>query len=352
MTVRYQKLLAGIALLAIAASAPAIDVVVKRDGTREGGKISASSKTEVTVTKQVGGNSTIPVNEIDFIEWDGAPATMALGRASLAAGQLDTAEKQLGQALTESAGSDNTGLRGDLDFLLAKTLALRALADSSKAADAAAKLKAYLSSNRDHYRLYDAQLLMGDVSLAAGDYPAAIAAYTSLGTAPWKDFQMAAQIGQGRVLLAQGDVAGAKREFDAVASVSVDSPAQKSRRLEGLLGQARCLQAQQQYQPAVEILDQVIDQASAVDTRIQAEAYVRQGEAYSSLGGSPKDAIMAYLHVDVIPTLSKEADLHAESLFHLSRLWKLAGQEERARDAAETLRGQYPDSAWTKKLGG
>jgi tetratricopeptide (TPR) repeat protein len=339
-------------LLLVSAQASAIDVVVRTGGQRDGGKITKSTKTEVTITKQVGGDTVVPVNEIVSIEWDGAPATMALGRASLAAGQLDSAEKQLQQALTESAGSDNAGLRGDLDFMLARVFALRAMADASKAADAAAKLKAFLGSNRDHYRTFDAQLLSGDVALAAGDYPAAIAAYTNVAGAPWKDYQMAAQIGQGRVLLAQNNIDGAKKEFDAVASAPADTPAQKSRRLEALLGQARCLQAQQQYQPAVEALDKVIDESTAADTRIQAEAYVRQGDCYAALGGSPKDAIMAYLHVDVIPALSKESDLHAESLYHLSQLWKQAGQEERARDAAETLRGQYPESAWAKKLGG
>lgn len=339
------------AWLSVAASALAIDVVVRRDSQRDGGKVSKSTKTDVTVTKQVGGDTVIPVNEIDFIEWEGAPAVMALGRTALTNGQLDNAEKQLQQALTESAGSENAGLRGDLDFLLAKTLALRALADPAKAAEAAAKLKAYISGNRDHYRVFDAQLLMGDVSVAAADYPAAIAAYTAVSASPWKDYQMAAQIGQGRVLLAQNDVPGAKREFDAVAAVTPDGAAQKSRRLEGLLGQARCLQAQQQYQQAVKILDTVIDEATITDTRIQAEAYVRQGDCYAAQGGSPKDAIMAYLHVDVIPALSKESDLHAESLFHLARLWKQAGQEERARDAADALRDQYPESVWTKKLG-
>ena len=346
-------LVATLAALVLSdATAFAIDVVVRSDGERAGGKISAMTKTEVTVSKQVGGDTTIPVNEIDFIEWDGAPATMALGRSALVAGQLDSAQKQLEQALADSAGSDNEGMRGDLDYLLARVFAERATTDASQAAAATEKLKAFIAGNRDHYRVYDAQLALGDVGLAGGDYAAAVAAYTSAGTAPWKDVQMAAQIGQGRVLLAQDNVDGAKREFDAVASMPADTPAQKSRRLEGLLGQAGCLQKKEQYGEAIKILDQVIDESTAADSRLQAEAYVRQGDCYVGQGANPKDAIMAYLHVDVIPTLSKEADLHAEALFHLARLWRTAGQDERAREAADALRGQYPESEWAKKLTG
>ncbi len=331
-------------------SASAIDVIVRHGGQREGGKITKTSKTEVTITKQVGGDTTIPVNEISFIEWDSAPSVMGLGRSALASGQFDNAQKHLEQALSESARSDNAGMRGDLNFMLAKIAAHKGLADQTQAAAAAEKLKAFLSSNRDHYQLFDAQLLLGDVSLAADDYPAAVAAYTTVSTAPWKDYQMAAQIGQGRVHLAQNNIDSAKREFDAVAAMTPEGPAQASRRLEALLGQARCLQVQDQFQPGIEILEQVIDTATVTDRRIQAEAYIRLGDCYAAMGGSPKDAIMAYLHVDVIPALSRESDLHAESLFHLARLWKLAGQEDRARDAADALRGQYPESEWAKKL--
>lgn len=340
------------AILLYSSSAAAIDVVVRRNGSRDGGNITTHSKTEVTVSRQVGGDVTVPVNEIAFIEWDGAPATMGLGRTALDNGQLDAAQKQLEEAQKESAGADKPGLRGDLDYLLAKVFAERAMTDADAAAEAVKRLKEFVSSNRDHYRLYDAQLALGETSLAVGDYAGAVSAYTSVGTSPWKDFQMAAQIGQGRVLLAQKNIDGAKREFDAVAAMQPDGPAQASRRLEALLGQASCLQLKDQFQEAVGILEKVIDESTAADRRLQAEAYVRQGDCYIGMGGNPKDAIMAYLHVDVIPELSKESDLHAESLYHLAQLWREVGQDDRAREAAEALTGQYPDSAWAKKLAG
>lgn len=343
----------GLLATLLASSADAIDVVVRKGGgQRDGGSVSKMTKTEVTVTKQVGGDSVVPVNEIAWIEWDGAPGAMALGRSALEAGQLDVAQKQLETALTESASSSNANMRGDLTFLRAKVAALRALTDPGQAADASTRLQGFLTGNRDHYRTFEAQLLLGEVALASDDYAAATAAFAAVGAAPWKDFQMAAQVGQGRTYLAQKNVDAARREFDAVASTQPQNPAETSRQLEALLGQAQCLQQQGKHSDAITILDKVIDGATSSDSRLQAEAYVRQGDCYVSLGGNAKEAIMAFLHVDVIPNLSKESDLHAEALYNLARLWNQIGQPDRAREAAETLQGAYPQSEWAKKLAG
>ena len=161
-------------LLALVAPASAIDVVVRRSTTsRDGGTISKMTKTEVTVTKQVGGDTVVPVNDIAWIEFDGAPASMGLGRSALEGGNLDVAQKQLETALQESAASTKAGLQGDLNYMLARVFALRAQANPALAAEASQRLSDFVSKNRDHYRAFDAQLLLGDVALATGDAGAA-----------------------------------------------------------------------------------------------------------------------------------------------------------------------------------
>ncbi|MEZ6067370.1 MAG: hypothetical protein R3B90_17075 [Planctomycetaceae bacterium] len=195
-----------LAFLLLASTSFAVDVVVQR-GTDErvGGTITNVTKTEVTVTKQVGGDTVVPVNVIDYIEWNARPAAMALGRsAALDGGQLEVARKQLETAITESAGNNNTNLRGDLDYMLARVEAEEALTDVAKVPSAIQKLKAFIGANRNHYRTFDAQKLLGNVAIAGQDFPAAIEAFTSLSTAPWKDYQMAARVGNGRTALAQG----------------------------------------------------------------------------------------------------------------------------------------------------
>ena len=90
-------------------------------------------------------------------------------------------------------------------------------------------------------------------------------------------------------------------------------------------------------------------QASPEDTRVQAEAYLRQGDCLRAQGNA-KEAILAYLHIPVL--FSSEGDLHAESLHHLVTLWEEVGKPERAADARQELETRYPDTEWAKKLGG
>ncbi len=334
--------------------AEAADIVVHRgqDPQRDGGKITKVTKTSVTVSKQVGGDVTIPSNEIAYIEWDGAPASMRLGRTQLAGGQFDLAIKNLEEAAQAASSAEQTGLQSDIDFLLTTAHARKAISDPTVRPQALEKLETFIRKNKDHYRYYDAQLLLGEVAVLAGNYAKASSAYSDVAQAPWKDYQMAAQVGKGRSLLAQNDLAGAKKEFDAVAMMSPQTDSEKKERLKAMLGQARCLQLQQQYQQAADILEKVIDESSAQDSRLQAEAYLRQGDCFLAKGDDVKKAIMAYLHVDVIPAFSREKDLHAEALYQLARLWNQVSQPQRAAEAAEALRGEYPESPWAKKLGG
>jgi tetratricopeptide (TPR) repeat protein len=274
-----------------------------------------------------------------------------LGRSQESSGQLDLALKSYQEAAAGSP-SANAALRAAVEFLVARVSAKKALADPAQAADAIAKLKAFLQSQRDHYRFFDAQLLLGEVAIAANDNPTADSAFASLAEAPWPDYQMAGKIGSARLLFARGDADAAKQAFDAVAAMNATTPSEVARKLEAMLGQAKCLQAKNQHAEAVKILDEVVKQSSPTDARLQAEAYVRQGQSYGATGENAKQAIMAYLHVDVIPALSQETDLHAEALYHLSQLWPAAGQPGRGAESSAKLEQLYPNSEWAKKLGG
>ena len=313
---------AAVALMLWPATAFSIDTVTRRGAERPvGGTVKSMTKTEVVVFQKVGNKEeTIPANEIVLVDWDAEPAEFGLGRGHVDAGNYTQAMEQL------------------------------ALADPTLTADAVAKLKGFLTAHRENFRFYEAQALLAEVALLAKDTATADASFNSLTQCPWLDTQLAGKNGLARVLLATNNVAGAKAAFDEVVATEVKSPAEVASRLQAMLGQARCLQLDGKLPEAITTLDQVIEQASTQETRILAEAYVRQGDCLVATGKNFQDAILAYLHVDVIPVLAQQNDLHAEALYQLSKLWGTVGKASRGAEASAKLEQLYPKSDWAKKL--
>ena len=77
------------------------------------------------------------------------------------------------------------------------------------------------------------------------------------------------------------------------------------------------------------------------------------GRAYNALGdclqrsNKPKDALMAYLHVDIL--FYGDSETHAEALYQLSKLWQVAKNQDRAAVAGNLLKQRYAGSVWAAK---
>lgn len=330
------------------ASARSADIVYRvGSDTREGGEVVSQSKTNLVLKPSVGkDNKEIPANEVEKVEWDGEPATMRLARSAEERGNLQDALEKYQQAQGEiDEGQEN--LKADAEYLIARTTAKLAKADPAKVDEAIEKLSGFQSDHPNSFRFYESLLLLGEMYLAKGDYAKAEPAFGQLEQAPWKDYKMASQIAQGRLLLRKNDVSGAQALFKAVADRPAQTEAEKARQFEARLGMATCLQRQGENQKAAEELDKIIKQAPADDAKTMGEAYLRKGDNLLA-DGQKKDALLAYLHVDIL--FSSEKDLHAEALYHLATLWNEAGQPGRAADARAQLSTNYPNSEWAKKL--
>lgn len=340
---------AGLLTLALLSSpAWAVDVVVRKNTKAPtSGEITDVSKTEVTV-KPVGKGEPvkIPVNEIVSISWTGDPAGLSLSRSDEAGGRLQKALDGYTKA-ADTTKSTSPLLKADLEFYIARTTAKIALSDPAKIDDAIKKLEAFKSAHGDSYNFYECQNFLGQLYAAKKDYIKAKVAFDSLGKAPWKDYQMAAKIASGRMQLLENKPNDAVIDFDAVIGMKADNPAEESQRQEAMLGKAKILTTQSKFDDALKLLAEVIEKADPEDARVQAEAFVRQGDCLEA-SGKTKDALLAYLHVDVL--FQTEKAQHAEALFHLSRLWAKDGKPGRAAEAKEKLESEFPNSEWTKQL--
>lgn len=335
-----------IGLLQISTVASAADVIVRK--SEKGllsGEITEVSKTEVVLKPQKGDSLRIPANDIASIAWTGEPAGINIARSDEAGGRYQKALESY-QKLQESAKTLKDNIKVDLQYAIARTTGQMALGDPAKIDAAVKLLTTFKAENSDSYHFYPSLKLLGQLYAAKKDGVQARLTFGQLGQAPWKDYQMASRNAIARLELADNKTQEAAKAFSEVVAMTASSPLEESQRYEAMLGMAKILTTQSKYDDALKLLDEVIAKASPEDSQVQAEAYVRQGDCLQSQG-KDKDALLAYLHVDVL--FAREQQLHAESLFHLTRLWAKVGQPGRAAEARERLENEFPNSAWTRQ---
>ncbi|HUG92338.1 MAG TPA: tetratricopeptide repeat protein [Planctomycetaceae bacterium] len=343
---------AAMLVLAAASRGDAADEITRKGSAAPlRGEITEFSRTEVTIKTGLRANQRdekVPVNVIARIEWDGEPSKLSLNRNAEAAGRYGEAIKGYGEALAEVPG-ENARLQTDVTFLIARATARQALVDPPKLDDAIAKLEAFRSANSNHFRHFEATSLLGELYLAKRDFIKAAPIFQQLEQAPWNDYKMAAKNAGGRLNLLNDKPEAAQADFDSVLAIDATSPGEVAERLQALLGKATALQRLGQPAEAQQEIERVIEQADNNDSETLAEAYVRLGDSLQAQN-KPQEALVAYLHVDVIPKLARESQHHSEALLHLSNLWNAVSRPDRAGEARDLLMSRYPTSDAARKL--
>jgi len=308
------------------------------------GDVTGYTKTEVTL-KRGSKSVQIPANEIQRVRWDGEPPQLNIARNQEANGNYAAALAEY----KKSEASASANLKKDLQFMTARATAQSAKSNAANLDNAIKLLNDFVKSNGDHYQYYPAMKLLGEAYLVKKDYPAANTAFGAVERSPWKDYQMDAKNLKARVLLAQGNTKGALAAFTAVMKMDAKSEPEQASKRAAQLGSALCLEKEGKQKEAISILNEIIKTTSSQQSPLLAEAYLRMGDCYRELG-EPKEALIAYLHIDVLfPT---EPAVHAEALYHLSTLWGKVQKPERGVEARTILQQQYPDSEWTQKATG
>lgn len=339
--------LSGVTVLVFTLPVEAIDIITRKSQeNRISGEVTAVSKTAITVKQQTGATVEIPANDIDMIEWDGAPATLRAALGQENNGNYNAAITSL-QQVQDGLEATATNLQTDVKFFIARALSKAALADATRLPEAIARMKAFTDANITSFRYYEGLDFLGRLYLASQDFTQAEATFTLIENSPFDDLKLSAKSSKGRVLLAQGQVDQALAAFDAVLGLPANDESSKLRQLEAKLGKAKCLTEKKQFDQSITLLDDVVSSAEESNTRLQAEAQVLKGDAL--LGqGKTQEAVLAYLLVDIL--FSSQQDLHAEALYQLVKLWPAVGQPGRAQDARAALETKYPTSPWVKKL--
>jgi len=322
------------------------DIVKKTTGTSILGTVKSTSSLAVVVIDRSTLEAEIPVNQIIKIDFDGEPSTMKTARSEVLRGNYEGAVEALDKVQSDQITRDV--VQQDFEFYKAFCAAKLALGGTGTVKDAGGQMIAFAKKNPTSYHYLEACEVVGDLLVAVGAYAPAVEYYGRLAKTPWPDYQMRAGVAIGRAQLAQDQTTEAAKSFDAVLAIDAQGDLAKTQRLAATLGKARCLAAADRYDDAIKMIEDILAKSDPKDVELYARAYNTLGTALRK-AGRDKDALLAFLHVDVLYFTLPAA--HAEALANLAELWESMHKTERAVRARATLDEQYRNSPWAKKAG-
>ncbi len=309
---------------------------VKTDNATIIGKVTGMSATQVTVEQTNGTTKTIPVNEIQVIHYEGESALLKTVRTAIAAGRYEEAIQALDRIKLPDAVRPE--ITQDLEFYRALATAKLALAGSREILAAGKAMVAFVTQNPNSYHYLAACEIIGDLLVANQRPDLAQPYYAELSKAPWPDYQMRGGVVVGRALLAEGKYEEAAKAFQKVLDTKASGDTAENQRSAAALGKARCLTESSKTDEAIALVQGVIDKANPEAVKLNAEAYNTLGLALRK-AERPKEAVMAFLHTDVLYFASPED--HVTALRNLVDLWKELQRPDRAAQAQEVLAQQY-----------
>jgi tetratricopeptide (TPR) repeat protein len=315
--------------------------VLPRRGTPTSGKLVEMSPTEVVIEAR-GTRQRLAVNEIRRVSFAEEPQELRRARDNVLSGQFASALADLQKI--DAASIDRPEIRQDLQFYLAfcqGRLALSAGGDKPAAKQAVLD---FVVAHPDSFHFFEAAQLLGDLALALNEnavrYYATIAA-----KAPWPDYKLRAAVSEARALFAQRDYAGAEAKFGEVARSELNTPEAVRQKRLAEVGRASAQAELGEPDKARAELERLIAENDPKDAELFGHLYNALGRCYLK-SQRPKDALLAYLHVDIL--FYADPELHAEALYHLSQLWSTVGQTDRATSARNLLLDRYAGSKWAK----
>ncbi|MBC8355924.1 MAG: tetratricopeptide repeat protein [Planctomycetes bacterium] len=326
-------------------AAAQFDQVYGLRGSPTNGIIAAATSPAEVLIEVQGSQRSIAVNEIRRITLADDPPELRRGRDNILSGQLESGYDDLKKV--NVADIKRALTKADLQYYLAYCQGKLALTGGGDKSAAARAMITFIRANENSHHYFAAAELLGDLAVSLESYDGAATWYGKIAEqAPWPDYKMRGSVLKARALVRKGDFPAALSEFEAVIGSRVDTPAAMQEKLMAQAGKASCLAGTGSPAEGITIAEEIISKNSPENN---AELF---GRTYNALGacylksGKPKDALMAYLHVDVL--FYANSEVHAEALYNLSKLWLSLKKQDRADSARNLLTDRYAGSVWAK----
>jgi len=307
-------------------------------GGRVRGQVQSESPSEVVVL--LGATTTsVPTDQIQSIRYDGQSASFPLAEARQSSGQLAESAELFKKAAAESSAKPFP-YQAAL-FREAEVLTDLALIEPERMKDARDKLAKFIQAYPAGRHIAGARACLARLQLLAGDFAGAEATIAELAKLP-RGTERAAVL-RAKILAKQGKHQAAIVELDRLIA---GYPKGSERHRAALLAKAESLAGMKQFKQAETLLREVIQANPPEDAAAQAPAYNTLGDCLRA-ANRPKDALIAYLHTDLL--YSKDKEEHPRALHQIAALFRELKQDGRANDFAQRLKVEYPRSPWATR---
>ena len=333
---KFGVTLAVLGLIGAAGQVQAADVLKKiSTNTTINGRFTSLGKTEVTIEKTTGASETVPVNDIDWLSFDGEPTILKTIRTQAINGSYAAALTSLGKIDPDSASRPE--VKQELMYLRAFCHAKQGMenGDTKEMQTAGTEMHSFVKESPTSFRTFPAYEMLGDLLVALGKPEQAEIFYKELAQAPFNEYKMRAGVAIGEAQVLQKKFTVALLSFEAVLQLAAQDKtgAGEAEKLAATLGKALCLAHDGKPDEGIKLVEEVISTLASDETALLAQAYVTLGECYLMKPGQETHARLAFLHVDVLYPTQIKAEKQA--LEHLAVLWAKANKKDRAEDARQ-----------------
>jgi tetratricopeptide (TPR) repeat protein len=326
------------------AQAQSVDTVYStKGGTPAKGTVTAITKNEITLD-MAGVPRTFATNEIQRVVFGDEPGELSNARNAVLQKNYNSAIEELKKI--PPANLTREFMRQDAAYFRAFCDLKMAVSEGGDKTKAEADMLNFLRAAPDSYHFYEAAELLGDLAVASGKYENAERYYGSIARAPFTDYQMRSNNAVGRAMVAQGKFAEALTKFEAVLAGDASNTEATQQKQLASIGKAQCLAETGKPDEGIKMIEDIIAKNDPQDAKLFARAYNALG-ACQLKANRPKEALLAYLHTDVL--FYADGDAHAEALYNLTKLWTSLNKSDRATQARNTLRERYAGSLWNAK---
>lgn len=330
--------LAAIALPGVAKAQN--DQVFGRTGTPTRGLITKVSPTQVTI-QTTGASLDIETKEIQKVTFGDEPNELRTARERALDGQYEDALAELKKV--DLASIKNDVIRAEVGYYVAYCQGQLALSGGGDKAAAIGLMMNFIKENRGTFHFFEGVELLGDLNYASGEFAQAATFYGLLGNSPWPEYQMRSSVLQARSQAEAGNYTEALANFDKVLASGLNTAGAVEQKMHATVGRAVCLAATNQAEEGIKIINDLIAKNDPNDPDLFGRAYNALGACYVKAGAT-KEALLAYLHTDVLYFTNRQA--HPEALYNLAKLWDQVNRSDRAVRARSLLQSRYPGSRW------